>query len=77
MYSGTPLDTSSDLAILTLKDEKVPFYKYDTMKSEFVGASAGAIQKYVDFAETDPATATQALVVVMQNKVVGVYLVNE
>ena len=77
LYSGTPLDTSSDLAILTLKDEKVPFYKYDTMKSEFVGASAGAIQKYVDFAETDPATATQALVVVMQNKVVGVYLVNE
>jgi len=77
IYAGTNLDTSSNLAVLTLKDANVPFYTYDTTKSEFVGTSAGAINKYIDWESQDPAKATKALIVVMQNKVVGVYLINE
>ncbi|MBR3933515.1 MAG: S-layer homology domain-containing protein [Clostridia bacterium] len=76
IYSGTALDEGG-VIVLTQSSDAIPFYKYNSTEMVFETASSGAIDKYIDFKDTEPTKASQAVIVSMNNKVVGVYLVNE
>ena len=55
----------------------VNYYEYDSKNSEFKPSASGSIKKYVDFKESDPELATKAIVLAVQEKVVGVYILGE
>ena len=65
------------VVVLTQSSNTMPFYKYNTTDMTFETSSSGAIKKYVEFKDTEPSVSSQAIIVVMNKKVVGVYLINE
>jgi len=55
----------------------IAYYEYDSKNAEFKQSASGSIKKYVDFKDSDPELATKAVVLIVQEKVVGVYLLGE
>lgn len=74
LYTGTALDEGAMIPLS--QSDSIQFYKYNATTSAFEASSSGAIKKYADFKDTDPTVASQAVAIVMNNKVVGVYLIN-
>lgn len=69
--ANSALDNNSGTS-LTLADT-VKYYKYSTKTSQFETASYGAIRQYIEL----PANASRVVAIVMNKKVVGVYILGE
>lgn len=74
LYADSALDETNTIS-LTLNSPK--YYKYSAKNAEFTLSSAGAVKNYLDLKVNDPAAASRVVAVVMNKKVVGVYILGE
>lgn len=77
LYADSALDETK-LITLSRATTDIPVYEWKTdgTGSRFSPLSVGALRKYADFKDTEPAIATKALVIVMNEKVVGIYIID-
>jgi len=77
LYANSALDEGSQITFN--QGTSVQYYEYNTSgqnANQFITSSSGAIRKYSEHKTTNPAFASKAVVVVMNGKVVGVYIMN-
>ena len=77
LYANSALDEEKRI-ILSRSKTDIPVYEWKTdgTGSRFSPLSVSALVKYADFKATEPSLATKALVIVMNNKVVGIYVID-
>lgn len=74
--ADSALDSNTG-ASLTLADN-AQYYKYNTgRETTFDNVGAGAVHRYLDFGASDPSKASRVVAVVINKKVVGVYILGE
>ena len=74
LYADSALDETN---IISLSTNSPKYYKYSTKNSEFTLSSEGAVMKYFELKDNDPAKASRVVAVVSNQKVVGVYILGE
>lgn len=78
-YDPVANSALDETSVISLSTNSPKYYKYSAKNSEFTLSSAGAVMKYFDLKEggNDPAKASRVVAIVMNKKVVGVYILGE
>jgi len=70
-------NSALDETPISLTTNNPKYYKYSAKNAEFTTTTPDAVMKYLNFKEADPAKASRIVAIVMNKKVVGVYILGE